>query len=87
MFELLAIRQHLDMERNSLSTLPETVTDLVDHWMENQPGQLWRALARRPLSVFSLHSIRQKRDWSKAMVPPRMLAVSGTGRATQTPFP
>ena len=86
-FELLAIRQHLDMERNSLETLPETVTDLVSHWMAKQPGQFWRALARRPLSAFSLHGIKQKRDWSNATIPPRMLAVSGTGLATHTLFP
>ena len=85
--ELLAIRQHLDMERNSLESLPETVTDLVNEWLQNQPGQLWRTLARRPLSVLSLRSIRQKRDWSKATIPPRMLAVSAIGLATHTSFP
>jgi hypothetical protein len=72
-FENLAVRRHLSLNAQPLETLPETVHALVMGWMENHPQELRRALVKHPLSAFSLQHIKQKRDWSKANIPPRLL--------------
>ena len=78
-FENLAIRRHLDIERRSLAMLPETAADLVNNWMESHPGEVWRAIVKRPLAAFSLRSVKRRIDWSKVGIAPRMLAELRSG--------
>ena len=72
-FENLAIRRHLGVEFQPLETLPETVCELANVWMEKYPQEFWGALLRHPLAALSLNRIRKTRDWSDAAIPPRLL--------------
>jgi len=78
-FENLAIRRHLAIDAKPLETLPETADDLARIWIHNYPKELCEALMKHPLAAFSLQRIKKPRDWTKAIIPPRLLTqvVSG----------
>ena len=75
-FEIMAMRRHLETERQGLSSLPETVTEMVNNWMRKYPDDLRRVLVKRPIAVLSLGKVKQKRDWSNADTSPMLICSS-----------
>jgi len=72
-----ALREHMTVRRLPAQQLPETVSELVNHWIATQPEQA-RAILKRPTCRYAAYKLRHHRDWSAAKLPPQLLH-SSTG--------
>jgi hypothetical protein len=70
-----ALREHMTVRRLPAQQLPETVAELVGHWITSQPEQA-KSLLKRPTCRYAAYKLRHPRDWSAAKMAPQLLHAS-----------
>lgn len=71
-----ALREHMTVRRLPVQQLPETVAELVEHWISTQPQQASAIFLKRPACRYAAYKLRRHRDWSAANMPPQLLHAS-----------
>jgi hypothetical protein len=69
-----AIRDYLARQRKRPESLPQTSSELVEHWMAEHPREARRLFIRNPLCLWGLRRIRTPRDWSRSGDGPELMA-------------
>lgn len=61
-------RQKIDIEK-----IPATVEEFVLTWARDCPTEVRATLLKAPVSYLALDKLRQSRDWSAAVLPPKLI--------------
>jgi hypothetical protein len=72
--ENLAIREHLHIQRKTPESLPRTVSELVESWLDAFPSAARAIFIRKPLCLVAARKLRHPRDWSQTALPPELVA-------------
>lgn len=70
-----AVRHHLSICRRAPQDMPRTISQLVDIWMSENPGEA-ASFLRNPLRRHALKQIRKPRDWTLALLPPEAINIT-----------
>lgn len=74
--EVHAVRNFLAREKRPPEQLPRTVEELVFEWMRLRSREAMRLLFTRPLTWLAIQRLRKPKDWTVAIKPPKLLAVT-----------
>lgn len=86
--EKQAFGDHLMAQRRPPEALAGTTAQMVAAWMAERPAAAREVFRRRPLLWLAARRLlSERRDWSAAQVPPRLLAAAGVGAAGWSPAP
>ncbi|MBR0568571.1 hypothetical protein J5J83_20800 [Azoarcus sp. L1K30] len=79
-----AFRSHFRDRKLSLSELPRTALEMVEHWVATRPDEVAGLMKSRLLVRRALKRMRVPRDWSQSLEPPLCVFDSNDGRRDQT---
>jgi hypothetical protein len=79
-----AISTHLSVKRGSPQTLPRTVNELVDKWIDAYPRSARSVFLKHPLTLYAVRQLRRRQNSSAGDPKPILLRLITAKASTQS---